>query len=152
MCIHGDIHIQCHMFQYRKRYEVTCDKLTGSKSPVRYSFQYRKRYEVTCDLRLLETIRYCLRSFNTASGMRSHVTIAVLPFSSTTSSSFNTASGMRSHVTSLAILGSINSFRGFNTASGMRSHVTWQNSCPQQQSAQFQYRKRYEVTCDVPCL
>ena len=37
-------------------------------------FQYRKRYEVTCDLRfvkLLETNKLC---FNTASGMRSHAT------------------------------------------------------------------------------
>ena len=36
-------------FQYRKRYEVTCD---GVQTPVWLCtppFQYRKRYEVTCD-------------------------------------------------------------------------------------------------------
>ena len=37
-------------FQYRKRYEITCDYLEY----VLYtsfikSFQYRKRYEITCD-------------------------------------------------------------------------------------------------------
>ena len=37
------------MFQYRKRYEVTCD-LKEKIVPVNLvEFQYRKRYEVTCD-------------------------------------------------------------------------------------------------------
>ena len=54
---------------------------------------------------------------------------------------------MRSHVTlndrelRLAML-------GFNTASGMRSHVTTPPSRNSTSSAMFQYRKRYEVTCD----
>ena len=38
------------LFQYRKRYEVTCDTINvyvaGEEALV---FQYRKRYEVTCD-------------------------------------------------------------------------------------------------------
>ena len=36
-------------FQYRKRYEVTCDlqELLDTTKPS--EFQYRKRYEVTCD-------------------------------------------------------------------------------------------------------
>ena len=39
-----------------------------------WTFQYRKRYEVTCDLRDGELPVRSIRSFNTASGMRSHVT------------------------------------------------------------------------------
>ena len=37
-------------------------------------FQYRKRYEVTCDSLTRDRPRKIPRSFNTASGMRSHVT------------------------------------------------------------------------------
>ena len=37
-------------------------------------FQYRKRYEVTCDVLVFLVIYAVLNSFNTASGMRSHVT------------------------------------------------------------------------------
>ena len=37
------------MFQYRKRYEVTCDRAPPSDKGGRRQFQYRKRYEVTCD-------------------------------------------------------------------------------------------------------
>ena len=36
-------------FQYRKRYEVTCDSRTLKTFITSISFQYRKRYEVTCD-------------------------------------------------------------------------------------------------------
>ena len=63
-----------------------------------YRFQYRKRYEVTCDF---DCIGYDVTKppcFNTASGMRSHVT------------GFGRAWVLRD--------------MGFNTASGMRSHVT----------------------------
>ena len=38
-------------FQYRKRYEVTCDTISSLSFSLIASFQYRKRYEVTCDLR-----------------------------------------------------------------------------------------------------
>ena len=37
------------VFQYRKRYEVTCDYKVTSMSSIHFAFQYRKRYEVTCD-------------------------------------------------------------------------------------------------------
>ena len=37
------------MFQYRKRYEVTCDLEWHSLIGSDFRFQYRKRYEVTCD-------------------------------------------------------------------------------------------------------
>ena len=38
------------LFQYRKRYEVTCDASKREKKECkRLWFQYRKRYEVTCD-------------------------------------------------------------------------------------------------------
>ena len=38
------------MFQYRKRYEVTCDAVRLSEGYTGAEFQYRKRYEVTCDV------------------------------------------------------------------------------------------------------
>ena len=85
-------------FQYRKRYEVTCDFgmavpcssatrfntasgmrshvtgkfIMGTKSKV--AFQYRKRYEVTCDEKMIVQMADGVIRFNTASGMRSHVT------------------------------------------------------------------------------
>ena len=37
-------------FQYRKRYEITCDGLAaGGLRLAANGFQYRKRYEITCD-------------------------------------------------------------------------------------------------------
>ena len=36
-------------FQYRKRYEVTCDERINYDTISGHRFQYRKRYEVTCD-------------------------------------------------------------------------------------------------------
>ena len=37
-------------FQYRKRYEVTCDVNNSDLQTLdEDQFQYRKRYEVTCD-------------------------------------------------------------------------------------------------------
>ena len=36
-------------FQYRKRYEITCDKKSVIISVFLLKFQYRKRYEITCD-------------------------------------------------------------------------------------------------------
>ena len=62
-------------------------------------------------------------------------------------SSFNTASGMRSHVTWISSTIRTNHNR-FNTASGMRSHVTNGEGLVQLIISSFQYRKRYEVTCD----
>ena len=38
-------------------------------------FQYRKRYEITCDYVVIEDERDEEHGFNTASGMRSHVTV-----------------------------------------------------------------------------
>ena len=40
-------------------------------------FQYRKRYEITCDQWSTCIIRRMSVSFNTASGMRSHVTLCL---------------------------------------------------------------------------
>ena len=62
------------LFQYRKRYAITCDEIWGDRQKLAEEFQYRKRYEITCDV-VGETVRACPEgSFNTASGMRSHVT------------------------------------------------------------------------------
>ena len=135
-------------FQYRKRYEITCDYVRSNRVHSVLSFQYRKRYEITCD-RIDERngVIWNFR-FNTASGMRSHVTCKTrkdtLLFSkfqyrkryeitcdfqemkriNDEISSFNTASGMRSHVTCLPMHHHEMGIR-FNTASGMRSHVTY---------------------------
>ena len=62
--------------------------------------------------------------------------------------SFNTASGMRSHVTALRTFMHDVDYR-FNTASGMRSHVTSYYDEQMRIAYAFQYRKRYEVTCDI---
>ena len=36
-------------FQYRKRYEITCDFRLLGVLRQELEFQYRKRYEITCD-------------------------------------------------------------------------------------------------------
>ncbi len=36
-------------FQYRKRYEITCDIKEFREVTEPWPFQYRKRYEITCD-------------------------------------------------------------------------------------------------------
>ena len=46
-------------------------------------------------------------------------------------------------------LGIIHRDRRFNTASGMRSHVTERKPMSPRAGMTFQYRKRYEVTCDL---
>ena len=48
-----------HAFQYRKRYEITCDTRKFSHYAVADWFQYRKRYEITCD-----DLRYPLTGLN----------------------------------------------------------------------------------------
>ena len=62
------------LFQYRKRYEITCDVASQNISMRLVSFQYRKRYEITCDHGAHAVARLVVECFNTASGMRSHVT------------------------------------------------------------------------------
>ena len=37
------------LFQYRKRYEITCDQKGETLEELPAEFQYRKRYEITCD-------------------------------------------------------------------------------------------------------
>ena len=64
-------------FQYRKRYEVTCDNERLNWKKLEAEFQYRKRYEVTCDFHIEKAIEHLEISFNTASGMRSHVTLCL---------------------------------------------------------------------------
>ena len=85
--------------------------------------------------------------FNTASGMRSHVTGVAMDGCDVRLPRFNTASGMRSHVTWKLEHQTTVLYR-FNTASGMRSHVTFVLSNRSVSPERFQYRKRYEVTCD----
>ena len=85
--------------------------------------------------------------FNTASGMRSRVTDYTWAISSSFIS-FNTASGMRSRVTRRLVRSCTWTSQGFNTASGMRSRVTLMMMMMGLVLILFQYRKRYEVTCD----
>ena len=160
-------------FQYRKRYEVTCDRRWYALCKfIFWQFQYRKRYEVTCDFNGIPLVGPGITGFNTASGMRSHVTQSIL-WRRYTICSFNTASGMRSHVTFRHGIDGLRrrrfntasgmrshvtckvgahqrtEGRSFNTASGMRSHVTTPMSGTALNLYKFQYRKRYEVTCDL---
>ena len=85
-------------------------------------FQYRKRYEVTCDLEkhFPNNVGFFVSIPQAVWG---HMWPAVICLEPIASKGFNTASGMRSHVTS-----------------------TWRFSSTRGLS--FQYRKRYEVTCD----
>ena len=55
---------------------------------------------------------------------------------------------MRSHVTGFVVHDDTINARGFNTASGMRSHVTKSDFFLEDEPQTFQYRKRYEITCD----
>ena len=68
------------MFQYRKRYEVTCDFVKVDGKIVCMRFQYRKRYEVTCDGKEFGRSIEEIHRFNTASGMRPHVTLVLEVF------------------------------------------------------------------------
>ena len=77
-----------------------------------------------------------LRSFHTASGMRSHVTIPRFPKSISELMGFHTASGMRSHVTPSTSMSKC-LLRRFNTASGMRSHVTYSRYCRRRVLSRF---------------
>ena len=86
-------------FQYRKRYEVTCDIATFEIAEAIVQFQYRKRYEVTCDEKKKERPAPACSCFNTASGMRSHATHRAGDAAAAAGAGFNTASGMRSHAT-----------------------------------------------------
>ena len=95
------------------------------------------------------TLRTSPKSFNTASGMRSHVTRIGNDGQDRRRIGFNTASGMRSHVTHTPDKREIQILTSFNTASGMRSHVTYRARIVEQSSEAFQYRKRYEITCDL---
>ena len=61
---------------------------------------------------------------------------------------FNTASGMRSHATMIDRQTELDKM-SFNTASGMRSHATQAAAGDKLGLVEFQYRKRYEVTCDT---
>ena len=114
-------------FQYRKRYEVTCDIKIADEERAAALFQYRKRYEVTCDSRPRNPRSGTNCCFNTASGMRSHATpsgfmatyasmefqyrkryevtcdVRVYPVLRFLPVCFNTASGMRSHATSFRL-------------------------------------------------
>ena len=166
-----------YLFQYRKRYEVTCDSnrlsfvtlnrfvsipqaVWGHMWLIRnhsiyifaMEFQYRKRYEVTCDFRFDVNVEVPPTGFNTASGMRSHVTGRIKVQIPSITGEVSIPQAVWGHMW-LICNGTISwfEFSGFNTASGMRSHVTDIPSPQPEDSRSFQYRKRYEVTCDWLC-
>ena len=88
----------------------------------RCRFQYRKRYEVTCDIDENGAEQNGTGGFNTASGMRSHVTREVVrPWAGMDAFQYR----KRYEVTCDTFI-----------------------SLMSRNSLTFQYRKRYEVTCD----
>ena len=111
-------------------------------------FQYRKRYEITCDVqRHRGVVRGLCVSIPQAVWDHMWPMFSTLPRRRL--SGFNTASGMRSHVTSRAKASTDDVCSRFNTASGMRSHVTAVRDTLKEVYSKFQYRKRYEITCDL---
>ena len=86
-------------------------------------FQYRKRYEITCDSTEKRGRREEFASFNTASGMRSHVTHHPKKYQYT---SYRFQYRKRYEITCDTV-----------TCLSQASISIW-----------FQYRKRYEITCD----
>ncbi len=44
-----EVATETDVFQYRKRYEITCDFRLLGVLRQELEFQYRKRYEITCD-------------------------------------------------------------------------------------------------------
>ena len=109
-------------FQYRKRYEITCDVTTSLVRSTYVRFQYRKRYEITCDCFVRDRSR-----------LRFHVSIP---------------QAVWDHMWRCDSILIITNIRSFNTASGMRSHVTTLGHSMPMTFSVFQYRKRYEITCD----
>ena len=96
-----DYTLQLKVFQYRKRYEVTCDTLAYHIAHVEsYGFQYRKRYEVTCDFDPGRAWRINLDRFQYRKRYEVTCDANGIPIPMPSRISFNTASGMRSHVTS----------------------------------------------------
>ena len=89
---------------------------------IEFEFQYRKRYEITCDLRGLAR-RKKWSSFNTASGMRSHVTNHMLQVK-------KQLDGFQ--------------YRKRYEITCDAKDVKWKSRFVWL----FQYRKRYEITCD----
>ena len=160
------------VFQYRKRYEVTCDRTVRLFCQFINSFQYRKRYEVTCDKALEVAKETDIARFNTASGMRSHVTRmratgrmlrrtfqyrkryeVTCDQTETTEEDPVTEFQYRKRYEVTCDVENVMRERDrierFNTASGMRSHVTLDLAIENRKMGLFQYRKRYEVTCDT---
>ena len=85
-------------------------------------------------------------SFNTASGMRSHVTMRE---SETWCDAIGFQYRKRYEITCDEKADSERThLLRFNTASGMRSHVTAKRVTTSTIADEFQYRKRYEITCD----
>ena len=159
-------------FQYRKRYEVTCDvMITIITGLWANSFQYRKRYEVTCDcrcflLRRLLVIRFqyrkryevtCDKAAGFVPSNKIEVSIPQAVWGHmwlTTSIADNKVfdvsipQAVWGHMWHLSRPSDDYLSSCFNTASGMRSHVTLEYMQKELVSLVFQYRKRYEVTCD----
>ena len=144
-----------------------------SYDPAREEFQYRKRYEVTCDDTNISANSALVQYVSIPQAVWGHMWHWKDVIKMAEQKSFNTASGMRSHVTKLkgdeemskdkvsipqAVWGHMwrrrrmsasSRISSFNTASGMRSHVTRRDGLYGYQTFVFQYRKRYEVTCDI---
>ena len=86
-------------------------------------FQYRKRYEITCDAEKAKSVLDKANGFNTASGMRSHVT--------------SPSDGPRGSV------------RVFQYRKRYEITCDKREQDEKVPDFEFQYRKRYEITCDT---
>ena len=135
-------------FQYRKRYEVTCDSLASTGGEIVSMFQYRKRYEVTYDFTISTFIdKDTLVSIPQA--VWGHMWLASTNSYIYVSCPVSIPQAVWGHMWLWAERGSNSGWSSFNTASGMRSHVTSTAEDRSKWIFMFQYRKRYEVTCDL---
>ena len=107
----------------------------------------RKRYEVTCDSSPSHSVGARRRSFNTASGMRSHVTSSgAEPTPSPSGFQYR-----KRYEITCDERDNTENFSGYSFQYRKRYEVTCdatETDVAMMELMGFQYRKRYEITCD----
>ena len=166
----------CHVmlsFQYRKRYEITCDnalrkckvgdvfvsipqavwdhmwlcRVWPSLFRLR-RFQYRKRYEITCDDDTLARV-YVTGPVSIPQAVWDHMWHQCDVLHKVHLRHVSIPQAVWDHMWPRSVVPyAVWLKTSFNTASGMRSHVTRRIDSAESDFAKFQYRKRYEITCD----
>ena len=131
------------------RSHVTC--IGCSKSRISWVFQYRKRYEITCDT-CISHDKICNKCVSIPQAVWDHMWLQKILHMATPARVFQYRK--RYEITCDKAItkakGQLNT--SFNTASGMRSHVTWIFGTLPRNIFSFQYRKRYEITCDYTLI